>query len=83
MILEFSQLSRHFPEKSFQAPKIPQADWPGGVVIWAPFERQKIGVHIFERANLSGFGSWKFTAKEDLNRRKQIFHLLWPLTSEV
>ena len=25
-------------------------------VIWAPFERQKIEVHIFERANFSGFG---------------------------
>ena len=34
---------------------IPQADWPGVVVIWTPFERQKIEVHIFERANLSGF----------------------------
>ena len=46
--------------------QIPQADWPEVVVIWAPFERQKIEVHIFERANISGFGT-KFTAKEDLN----------------
>ena len=70
-----SQLSRHFPEKPFQAPKIqiPPADWQGLVVIWAPFERQKIEVHIFERANLSGFGMWKFTAKEDLNQQKQVF----------
>ena len=37
------------------------------------FERQKIKVHIFERANLSGFGRWKFSAKEDLNRQKQVF----------
>ena len=36
--------------------QIPQADCPEVVVIWAPFERQKIEVHIFERANLSGFG---------------------------
>ena len=60
---------------------MPQADWPGIVVIWAPFERQKIEVHIFERINISGFGTWKFTAKEDLNPRKQAFLLnlrLWP-----
>ena len=38
-----------------------------------PFERQKIEVHIFEIANLSGFSLWKFTAKEDLNRQKQVF----------
>ena len=61
--------------------QIPQADWPEVVVIWAPFERKKIEAHIFERANLSGFGTWKFTAKEDLNPRKQVFLLnlrLWP-----
>ena len=61
--------------------QIPRADWPGVVVISTPFERQKIEVHIFERANLSGFGTWKFTAKEDLNRRKQVFLLNfrpWP-----
>ena len=34
---------------------------------------QKIEVHIFERASLSSFGMWTFTAKEDLNRRKQVF----------
>ena len=53
--------------------EIPQTDWPEVVVIWAPFERQKIEVHIFERANLSGFATWKFTTKEDLNPRKQVF----------
>ena len=59
---------------------MPQTDWPEVVVIWAPFERQKIEVHIFERTNLSCFGTWKFTAKEDLNPRKQVFLLnsrLW------
>ena len=60
---------------------MPQADWPGIVVIWAPFERQKIEVHIFEGANLSGFGSWTFTTKEDIYPRKQVFLLdlrFWP-----
>ena len=47
-------------------------DWPG-VVIWAPFETQKIQVLIFEIANLSAFGIWKLLAKEDLNRQKQVF----------
>ena len=56
--------------------QITQADWPGAMVIWAPFARQKIEVHIIERANLSGFGTWKFTAKEDLNQRKQVFLLI-------
>ena len=49
--------------------------------MWAPFERQKIEVHIIERANLSGFGTRKFTAKEDLNQPKQVFLLNfkdWP-----
>ena len=72
-------LKNHF--RQLKLYQIPQADWPGVVVIWAPFERQKIEVHIFERANLSGFGTWKFTAKEDLNRRKQVFLLNfrpWP-----
>ena len=45
--------------------------------MWAPFERQKIEVHIFESANPSGFGTWKFSTKEDLNRQKQVFlHIL-------
>ena len=45
------------------------------------FERRKIEVHIFERANLSGFGMWNVTAKENLNRRRQVFLLNfrpWP-----
>ena len=54
---------------------------PGVIVTGAPFERLKIEVHILEKANLSGFGTWKLTAKEDLNRRKQVFFLNfrpWP-----
>ena len=62
-----------FLKKPFQAPKIiiiqiPQADWLEVVVRWVPFERRKIEVHIFERANLSGFGTRNFSAKEDLNQ---------------
>ena len=37
------------------------------------FERSKIEVQIFERVNLSGFGTWKVSAKEHLNRQKQVF----------
>ena len=51
------------------------------MVIWTPFEGQKIEVHIFGKANLLGFGSWNSTAKEGLNRRKQVFLLNvrpWP-----
>ena len=62
--------------------QIPQADWPEVIVIWKPFERQKIEVHIFERANFSVLGTWKFTGKEDLNPQKQVFLLnlrLWPV----
>ena len=61
--------------------QIPQADSPGVVVIWAPFERQKIEVQIFDRANPSGFGTWKFSAEENLNQQKQVFlhnFLPWP-----
>ena len=36
-------------------------NWPGGVVTWAPSKRKKNEVHIFERANLSGFVSPKKT----------------------
>ena len=60
---------------------MPKADWLEAIVIWGPSERRNIEVHIFERANLSGFGTWNFTAKEDLNRRKQVFVLNfrpWP-----
>ena len=50
--------------------------------MWAPFERQKTEIQIFERTNLSGLGTWKFTAKEELNPQKQVFLLnlrLWPV----
>ena len=53
----------------------PQAVWLEVVVIWAHFERRKIEVHIFERANLSDFGMSNVTAKEDLHRRTQVFLL--------
>ena len=47
------------------------------------FERQKIGVLIFERANLSRFGTWKLTVKEDLSQRKQVFlHNFRPWSSQ-
>ena len=55
--------------------------WLEVAVIWAPLERRKIEVQIFERTNLPGFGTWNFTAKENLNRRKQVFLLNfrpWP-----
>ena len=45
--------------------QIPQADRPEVVVMWASFERQKVEVRIFERANLSGFSMWDVTAKEE------------------
>ena len=36
---------------------------------------RKDEVHISDRANLSGFATWEFSTKEDLNPRKQV-HLL-------
>ena len=51
---------RNFLKNRFRHLKLylnPQADWLEVVVIWTPFERRKIEVHIFERANLSGFGT--------------------------
>ena len=54
---------------------MPQADRLEAAAIWAPLERGKIEPHILERANLSGPGTWNFTAKEDLIRRKQVFLL--------
>ena len=55
--------------------QVPLGDWLEVVAIWAPFERRKIEVQTFESANLSGFGTWNFTPKEDLIRRKQVFLL--------
>ena len=74
----------HFPEKPFQAPKI-IFKFPKLIdqesLSYGHLLKDKIEVHIFERANLSGFDTWKFTAKEDLNQRKQVFLLNfrpWP-----
>ena len=47
--------------------QILQAYWPKVDVIWAPFEKQKAEVYIFERANFSGYAKWKFTTQEDVN----------------
>ena len=46
------------------------------------FWKTDFGVQIFERTNLSGLGTWKFTAKEESNPQKQVFLLnlrLWPV----
>ena len=40
------------------------------------FERQKIEVYIFERANLSGFGTWKFASKKKVFQALNL--RLWP-----
>ena len=45
------------------------------------FWRQKIEVHIFERASLSGFGTWKFTDKEDLKLKPKIWSFFYGKTS--
>ena len=52
-------------------------DWPEVVVRWAPFERQKIEVEVFERGKLS---PPKFTTKDDLNTPKEVLLNLrfWP-----
>ena len=61
---------------SSYAPEYPQLigakDWSSHL--------QKTEVHIFKRANLSGFGTWNCTTKEDLNAQKLVFLLnlsLW------
>ena len=53
----------------------PQVDLQELVVIWTSFERQKVEVHVFDRANLSGLTTCQFTTKEDLNLQKQLFLL--------
>ena len=37
---------------------------------------QMIEVHIFERANLSGFGTWRLSAKKDLNQQNRYFFII-------
>ena len=81
-IATFATLSWKIVSGTWNYIQIPQVDRLEVVVIWAPFERRKIEVHIFEWANLSGFGTWNFPAKEDLIRRKQVFLLdfrPWPV----
>ena len=71
-------LASHFRHLNYI--QITWADWPEVVVIWAPFERQKVEVYFFDKANISGFAAWKCAAKEDLNPQKQVFLLnlrLW------
>ena len=80
-IATFAALSWETVSGTWNYIQIAQADWPEVVVIWAPFERQKIEVDIFEKTDISGFGTWRFTAKEDLNRQKEVFLLNfrpWP-----
>ena len=66
-------LKNHFRHLNYT--QIPKAGLPEIVVMWTSFEIQKIEVHIFERTNLSGFGTWKITAKEDLSPLRQVFLL--------
>ena len=42
---------------------IGQAAWREVMVIWSSFERQKVEVRHFERANLSGFAMWSSMPK--------------------
>ena len=48
---------------------------------------KKIEVHIFERDNLSGFGTWNLTAKEDkgINKNRYFFLILelGPLRNQI
>ena len=49
--------------------------------MWEPFERQKLELSFLREPTFSGFGTWKFTIKEDLIPRKQVFLLnlrFWP-----
>ena len=73
------QLLQQFSEKSFQAPKI---IFKSSKLIDQyllsyvhVLKDKKVDVYISERATLSGFAKWQFTAKEDLNPRKQVFLL--------
>ena len=76
---KFLQISWQFeaPKIVFKSPRlIGQKSLSYGHLI-----NEKIGGHIFETANFSGFATWEFTAKEDLNPLKQVFLLnlrVWP-----
>ena len=60
--------------------QIAQTDWQEIVVTRASFERQKVEIHIFDRANIWCFPTWEFTTKEDLNLQKEVFLLNLRLT---
>ena len=69
----------NFLKKHFQAPKIllksPKLIGQKSLSYERLFERQKTEVYIFEMANLSGFATYEFNSKEDLNPRKQVLLL--------
>ena len=68
-------LKKHFRQLKFYSN--PPSWLAEVVVIWVPFEIQKAEVHIFERVNLSGFATWEFAAKEDLNPENRYFYLIY------
>ena len=71
----FAAISRETISGTKNCIQILQADWSEVVVIWAPFEGEKVKVHIFDMTNLAGFTTWEFTTKKELNPRKQTFLL--------
>ena len=46
-------LQNHF--RNLNNIQISQVDWAEVILVWAPFERQKVEVYIFDRTNFSGF----------------------------
>ena len=75
---------RQFPEKPFQAPKIifksPKLIGQKLLSYGHLLKDKRLKFTFVERANLSGFVTWKFTTKKDLNPQKQVFFLnlgLW------
>ena len=68
---------RHFPEKPFQAPKIIFKSLKLICQVLLSYGHllrgKRLKFTFLRDSNHSGFGTWKFTAKEDLNRRKQVF----------
>ena len=75
---------RQFPEKPFQASKIifksPKLIGQKLLSYGHLLKDKRLKFTFVERANLSGFVTWKFTTKKDLNPQKQVFFLnlgLW------
>ena len=64
------KLCGNFLENHFRHLKL-YSNWLEVVAIWPPSEKQKIEVHTFDRATLSGFSTWEFTTKGDLKPRKR------------